>query len=215
MVQDPFAARFSREFPAGGVIFRESDPGAEMYVIQQGRVRLSRRFASGERTVATLGPGEFFGEMAILNDKPRSATARAIERVRAMELDARTLEGMVARSGEIAMRLVRRLALRLESANSLVEVLLQADPRARVILAIARAAEESDDRVADGVRVAGDVGSLAASLGLGPELVTEVVAGLLRVRVLLSDAEGRWVVSEPSRLRAFVELVGSATPRKD
>lgn len=196
------------------MIFREADAGALMYVIQQGQVSLSRRFSSGERTLATLGPGEFFGEMAILNGKARSASAVAVSDVRALELDAPTMNGMVSRSGEVAMRLVRRLAQRLDSSNSLVEILLHHDPRARVILAIARAAEESRDRVAQGVRVRGDVSALARELALPIELVTEVVAGLLRVRVLLTDAEGRWIVSEPQRLRAFVELVdGSASER--
>jgi len=215
MVPDPFAARFCREFPAGAVIFRETEAGERMYVIQRGRVRLSRRFVSGERTLATLGAGEFFGEMAILNDRPRSATAVAVDDVQVMELDARTLEGMMARSGEVAMRLVRRLAMRVESSNSFVEILMQSDPRARVVLAIARVAEESGERVPEGLRVPGGVASLAEELGLPVEIVTEVIAGLLRVRVLLSDAEGRWIVSQPQRLRTFVELLGSAAARRD
>jgi CRP-like cAMP-binding protein len=215
MTPDPLAARFGRDFRAGDVIFREGDAGAVMYVIQQGRVRISRRFATGERTVATLGAGDFFGEMAILNEKPRAATAVAVDAVRAMELDARTLEGMVERSGEVAMRLIRRLARRLDSANAFIEILLQSDPRARVILGIARAAEESGARGADGVRVSGDVHALARELGLSVEAVTEVVARLLRVRVLRADDDGRWVIPDPQRLREFVELVGADTPRKD
>lgn len=215
MPQDPFDARFVRVFRAGEVIFREADEGAQMYVIQQGTVGLSRRFSSGERTLATLGPGEFFGEMAILNGRPRSAKAVAVSDVRALELDEPTLTGMLHRSGAVALRLVRRLSLRLDSSNSLVEILLHADPRARVILAIARAADESADRGEAGVRVRGDVSALARELGLGLELVTEVVAGLLRVRVLLSDRDGTWIVSEPQRLRAFVELVGSSTTGRD
>lgn len=215
MATDPLAARFGRDFRAGEVIFREGDAGRVMFVIQRGRVRISRRFASGERTVATLGPGDFFGEMAILNEKPRAGTAVALDDVRAMELDAATLEGMVERSGDVAMRLIRRLSRRLDSANALIEILLQSDPRARVILGIARAAEESDARDADGVRVPADVPALARDLGLGADEVAEVVARLLRVRVLRADDDGRWTIPDPQRLREFVELVGGDVARRD
>lgn len=215
MSADPLAARFGRDFRAGEVIFREGEPGRVMFVIQRGRVCISRRFASGERTVATLGPGDFFGEMAILNEKPRAASATAVDEVLAMELDGATLEGMVERNGEVAMRLIRRLARRLDSANAFIEILLQADPRARVILGIARAAEEAGARDADGVRVPGDVAALARELGLPLETVTEVVARLLRVRVLRAEEDGRWVIPDPQRLREFVELVSADVPRRE
>lgn len=215
MTTDPIAARFGREFTAGAVIFREGDPGRVMFVIQQGRVKISRRFSTGERTVATLGPGEFFGEMAILNAKPRAATATALEPVQAMELDGHALEGMVARDGDVAMRLIRRLARRLDSANAFIEILLQSDPRARVILGLARAAEESGQRDGDGVRIAGDVASLSRELGLSVESVTEVIARLLRVRVLRADEEGRWIIPDPQQLREFVELLGAESPRRE
>lgn len=215
MTADPLAARFGRDFRAGEVIFREGDPGRVMFVIQRGRVRISRRFSTGERAVATLGPGDFFGEMAILNEKPRAATATALEDVLAMELDAPTLESMVERNGEVAMRLIRRLARRLDSANAFIEILLQSDPRARVILGIARSAEESGARDADGVRIPGEVAALARELGLSMETVTEVVARLLRVRVLRAEDDGRWVIPDPQRLREFVELVGADAPRRE
>lgn len=215
MSTDPLAARFGRDFREGEVIFREGEAGRVMYVIQQGRVRLARRCASGERAVAVLGPGDFFGEMAILNDKPRVATAVAIEAVNAMELDERTLEGMVEHSGDVAMRLIRRLARRLDSANAFIEILLQSDPRVRVILGIARLAEESGMREAEGLRVSADVDALAHDLALPVETVTEVIARLLRVRVLLAEGEGTWVIPDPQRLREFVELVGADALRRD
>ena len=57
--------RFGREFPRGTVLFRQGEPGAEMYVVQRGRVSISARAGSAAKVLATLGPGEFFGEMAI------------------------------------------------------------------------------------------------------------------------------------------------------
>ena len=59
-----------------------------MFVVRTGRVRISRKVRGGKKTFAVLGPGEFFGEMAIINNKPRSASAEAMEDVQLLELDA-------------------------------------------------------------------------------------------------------------------------------
>jgi CRP-like cAMP-binding protein len=70
-----------RSYPAESLLFREGDAGDALFVIASGRVRISRRIGGGEEALAILGPGEIFGEMAILNPSAagRSADARAHE----------------------------------------------------------------------------------------------------------------------------------------
>ena len=67
--------RFGRNVTAGQVLFHEGEPGKEMYVVQSGKVNITKNVRDTEKVLATLGPGEFFGEMSILNNKPRSAGA--------------------------------------------------------------------------------------------------------------------------------------------
>src|SRR3954469_24165329 len=67
--------RFAREFPAGTVLFEEGQPGHVMYIVVAGEIEIRRRVGETERLLAVLGDGEFFGEMAILSGRPRSATA--------------------------------------------------------------------------------------------------------------------------------------------
>ena len=65
-------------FPAHGEIFKEGDPGDGVYVVKSGQVAISAVVGTGERRVfSTLGPGDFFGEMAVLDQQPRSACATA------------------------------------------------------------------------------------------------------------------------------------------
>src|SRR5258708_27035251 len=64
-----------RNHPAGTVLFREGDRGATMYVLRSGKVKISKHISDTELTLAVLGPGEFFGEMALLEGLPRSAVA--------------------------------------------------------------------------------------------------------------------------------------------
>lgn len=205
---DPLFSRFGREYAPNEVLFREGEPGSVMYVIQSGRVKITRQFPSGERTLAVLNPGDFFGEMAILNGKARNATAVTLEAVRALEIDARTLEAMVLGNGEIAVRLITRLARRLDSANALIEILLQQDPRLRVVLGLARAAEELGVAVeGGGVRVPMQVEELAGAVGLDEGTVADVLERLTRVRVIGSLGSAGWLVPDVQRLHEFAELL--------
>jgi len=208
MSTDPLFARFGREFPEGHVLFREGEVGSVMYVVQRGRVRISRQLPTGERTLAVLGPGEFFGEMAILNHKPRTATATALEAVQALEIGARTLEAMVMGNAELAVRLITKLARRLDSANAFVEILSHHDPRIRVVLGLARAADAGGEPAGpEGVRVPLRLDELAASVGLDAAVVEEVLQRLARVRIVRAHASGGWIVPDVQRLEEFAELL--------
>jgi CRP-like cAMP-binding protein len=205
---DPLFARFGREFPAGTVLFREGEAGQHMFVIQSGRVRITKDLAAaGGRTLAILGPGEFFGEMAILNEKARTATAEVTEDARLLVLDARTFEAMVVGNTEIAIRLIKKLSRRLDSANALIEILLQQDPRVRVILGISRVAEEFGVKTDDGVLVPSTSWELASQIGLEEAKVDEVMARLVRLRIVEPAEGGGWLVREPTRLQEFLEFL--------
>ena len=74
-MSDPMFARFGREYAPGDVLFREGESGEVMFVIQSGSVRISKDVGGEPKSLAVLGPGEFLGEMAILNGKPGDALA--------------------------------------------------------------------------------------------------------------------------------------------
>src|SRR6202046_4227580 len=138
---DPLSLRFGRELHAGDMLFREGERGEEMYVIQSGIVQILKRVGEVERPLATLGRGEFVGEVAILNDKPRTATAVVLEEAHCLVIDAATLEQMISNNSEIALRLVKKLARRLDSADEMIQLLLNPDPKARVLMGLKRHAE--------------------------------------------------------------------------
>ena len=123
-----------KRFPKRTVLFREGDPGAEMYILGAGRVEIVKRIGGIEKTIAVLGPGEMLGELALLNDTPRTATAVAVDNVDALVLDRPMLESMIANQPEFTMRLIRRLADRLDMADGLVRVLMHPEPGARELV---------------------------------------------------------------------------------
>ena len=134
--------RFAREFPAGAVLFEEGQPGHVMYIVVTGEVEIRRQVGETVRVLAVLPPGEFFGEMAILNGRPRSAD-RGRPHGRAAARDrGKTFEAMLRARPEIALRMIKSLATRLDSANQHVELLLLPTANHRVVQCLRQMAEE-------------------------------------------------------------------------
>src|SRR5205085_1192983 len=131
--EDQLFQRFGREFRKGHVLFREGEPGREMFVVQSGKVNILKKVRETEKILATLGAGEFFGEMAILNNKPRSAGAVMAEDGKLLVIDPKTFEAMIRGNVEIAVRLIKKLSDRLQEADEQIENLLLRDPNSRVV----------------------------------------------------------------------------------
>jgi pSer/pThr/pTyr-binding forkhead associated (FHA) protein len=111
-------------FPAGSVIFREGDLGQEMFIIQKGHVRISLSVSGRGQEVAVLEKGDFFGEMALLDQSPaRSATAVAVDEVEALQLRSTDLDLLLRRKPDIAVRMMTKLSERLRETNRRFEEL--------------------------------------------------------------------------------------------
>jgi CRP-like cAMP-binding protein len=193
--------RFSREFPRGTVLFREGDPGGEMYVVNRGKVAISARVGAVEKVLSTLGQGEFLGEMSILNGAPRSATATCVEDCLLLVVDARTFETMVRASSEIAVRMIKKMAARLAEANRQIENLLLRDARARVVHFVSGEASRHPDTLLEL-----SPGDLATRLDVDAKQAADVLRTLERSG-LLAGSDGAWTVPDPERLRHFLDLL--------
>src|SRR5262245_30806863 len=97
------------EHPAGTVFVREGEPGDRMYVVQEGQVEILH---DGE-VLERAGPGDFFGEMALVDDLPRSATVRAATNVRLVPITEREFLRLVELTPGFALQVMRAMARRL------------------------------------------------------------------------------------------------------
>jgi CRP-like cAMP-binding protein len=115
----PNSHRLLRVYGESQVIFEEGSIGAEMYIVHSGRVKVLRREADLEVVLATLGPGEFFGEMALVDDSPRSATAVAAENDTALlALDKERFLFLVSHQPTFALTIMHILCQRLRPKNT-------------------------------------------------------------------------------------------------
>jgi serine/threonine-protein kinase len=109
----------SRAYAPGQIIVQEGDPGNEAYMIASGRCRAYRKVEGGQETLSTMGPGEVFGEMALLLEEPRSASVEAVDKVTVLVLDKHTMSEGLGVDGWTGS-LVRALAQRFKKLEQQV-----------------------------------------------------------------------------------------------
>jgi len=133
-MSDVFAAfsRFAKTFPKGSVIFSEFEPGDCFYLIQSGRVQLIKIVNGFEKNLDILQPSEIFGEMAILENSPRSATAIAYDDVKALEFNKANFEVLMMGNPAIAMKLLKTFVKRIYAQKRRFMILTVPDRMARV-----------------------------------------------------------------------------------
>jgi len=127
MAANPFQ-NFMVRYGAGERIFTEGDLGTTMYIVQSGKVRLFRMAEGVKRVHGTMEKGDFFGEMSILEGLPRTISAESVEDSELIEINSMTFDKMIKGNIEIAIRMLRKLSIRLRDAERRIEA-LQADGR--------------------------------------------------------------------------------------
>jgi len=105
-------SELGRIYSDGEIIFREGDVGEALYVIQSGKINITKKATSGELVIATLRSGEIFGEMALFDRLPRSATARASGDARILTIDKKKLFSTISRDPTLVFKLLESMSQR-------------------------------------------------------------------------------------------------------
>jgi CRP-like cAMP-binding protein len=111
----------SETYATGDVIFHQGDLGTEMYIIQEGQVEIIKHIGGESHVLSHLDKGDFFGEMAILENVARSADAIAKTDVRVLAINGSRFDEMLRKNPEVAVRIIRKYSQRLREANALLE----------------------------------------------------------------------------------------------
>lgn len=124
--------KFGKQFNTGEIIFCEFEPGNSFYLIQTGRVKISKVVKDKEKTMDILGVGDIFGEMAILEEQPRSATATAIEPVTVLHFDRDNFVSMMMSQPQLAFKLLVVFSKRIYDAKRRLMILLLDDIQSKI-----------------------------------------------------------------------------------
>jgi CRP-like cAMP-binding protein len=201
----PFAELMrERSYPKGSVILFEDDPGDALYLVASGQVKVVLIGEDGREVIlSVLGEGAFFGEMALLDDEPRSAHVIAMEDSVVLALRREDFRARLRASPEVAIALLKELSRRLRRADDQIGSLVLLDVGGRVAELLVRLAdEEGGDRITRKLTHA----TIAQMIGSSRETVSRTMRDLqdknlvavTRQEIVLTDRAGLAALSRRS-----------------
>jgi CRP/FNR family transcriptional regulator len=184
----------------GEHLFLEGQDGDRLYVVLDGKIKLTRAAADGrENLLSVLGPGEMFGELSLFDPRPRTSSASAVTDVMLAALGHDALRAWLLEHPEASMHMLRQLARRLRRANDVTADLVFTDVPGRVAKNLLDLADRFGQQESDGLHVHHDLTQeeLAQLVGASRETVNKALAdfaarGWLQISarsVLILDAE--------------------------
>ncbi len=195
-----------RAFEPGQLVFREGDDSDTCYIVRAGHARAIRRHADGRTiTLATFGPGDIFGELAMFEDERRSATVEALEATTVIGVLGGDMRRLMAEFPGIAMRLAIALGRRLRETNERLSRQSFQTVQSRVAVVLIQLVEQalSEDGAQGDVLVTATQADLAQLAGSSRESASRFLAVLERAGVI-SQGRGRLTVHDPQALKAYV-----------
>jgi CRP-like cAMP-binding protein len=194
-----------RQFEPGQVVFREGDESDTCYIVRSGRARAVREHTGGRTiTLATFGPGEFFGELALFEDERRSATVEAIEQTSVVAVLGPDMRRLMLEHPGISARLVIALGRRLRETNERLSRQSFQTVQSRVAVVLSElVAQERPDGPQQDVLLTATQADLAQLAGSSRESASRFLAVLERAGVI-SQGRGRLTVHDPQALKQYV-----------
>ena len=164
-------AELSRNYASDKLIFCENEPGYELYVIRAGRVKITKMVDGQEVMLALLQAGDIFGEMAILDNKPRTATAVTADNVGLLAINKANFENMVKAQPQLATKLITLLSERIWTAYRQLANLMIGDMVGRLYDTLLTVAEKNHTPVVGKTKYTYEFGSsdLLKMVGLDPQ----------------------------------------------
>jgi CRP-like cAMP-binding protein len=194
-----------RRFRRGQTIFARDDPGESLFIIEEGSVRIHLPSPEGaDLTLAVLGPGDFFGDMALLDGGPRSASATALEETETLILDRGDFTAVLESRPQSAMAVLVAVARRLREADEMAADLTFLDVGGRLAkklleLAAAHGVRRPDGTLLD-LRLTQE--GLANMVGVTRESVNRHLSRLRRLGAIASEGR-RLLIRDAEALRRY------------
>lgn len=136
----------------GDILFKEGDKGNMMYLIREGKIKITKGEGEEERTLAVLKDGDFFGEMAIIDGSPRSASAIAVTPTSLLIIDENTFKAKL-KENPLIEYVLSTLAKRLRTTDEQIKMLTIKSEERRVVAYIITKAKESGKTIDEGIDI--------------------------------------------------------------
>lgn len=184
---------FEKILNPGEILFREGDPGDKMYLIKSGKIKIIKGGGDVEKTLAYLKEGDFFGEMAIIDESPRSATAVAAEESRLVIIDREAFRNQVKKSPLIEY-ILETLTRRLRATDEQIKFLLIKNEEKRLVSMFLTKAREEGVKSEKGIliRTHFSYENFGDLIGVNKQKGKDLIQKLVRSRLI--EIEGEHVI---------------------
>jgi CRP/FNR family transcriptional regulator len=195
-----------RRFGGGEAVFHEGDDSDTCYIVRSGHARALREHQDGRQiTLATFGPGDIFGELAMFDNERRSATVEATDDLDVLAILGSDMRALMTRHADIAVKLVISLGRRLRAANERLARQSFQTVQSRVAAVLGQLVEQARAEGAGDhdVLVTTTQADVAKLAGSSRESASRFLAVLERAGVI-SQGRGRLTVHDPAALEGYV-----------
>jgi len=195
-----------RRFEAGEVVFREGDQSGTCYVVRSGQARAVRDHPDGRTiTLATFGPGDIFGELALFDDERRSATVESLGQTELIAILGGDMRRLLGQHPEIAVKLLVALGRRLRETNARLarQSFQTVQSRVATVLAELVASARAQGQADGDVLITATQTDLAQLAGSSRESASRFLAVLERAGVI-TQGRGKLIVHDPAALEGYV-----------
>jgi CRP-like cAMP-binding protein len=208
MAENTLFGKYGIIVDSGKVLFKENEKGEQMYIIQEGNVRISKQIDGKEHILAVLGKGDFFGEMAIVNRSVRTATATAAGTVHLLAFNREGFLGMIEKNARIALNIIDKLCHRLQQADLQIHHLVRKSARGLMALNLYYAFAEQGFEAGslDYVKVSRDI---ALSLEVPSDSVVAFFEEL-RLSAIVEISDNRAKLRDREKLASLGEVTGKS-----
>ena len=186
--------KYAKTFEPGQVIFKEGETGEEMFIIIQGEVEIRKRTsAKAFKTLIKFHEGDIFGEMALIENKPRSATAIALKPCRMLVMNEALLDKMLESNPDFAKKMIRILSERIRKANAIIENIASTNRQNQIYNGLKEYAQEKGISTFKGhrVKLSEFLEWARNRLGISEKEITQTIQDLLKRRIVAPSALGK------------------------
>jgi CRP/FNR family transcriptional regulator, cyclic AMP receptor protein len=201
-----------RRFSGGQIIFHHGDPGGLLYIIDKGKVKIAHSTPEGhEALLAILGAGDFFGELALLDDSPRSATAEALEPTETLTLHREDFMRYIHDNPEFALHVLHTMAQHIRRLNNQISDIFFLDLPGRLARTLLHLAEQHGKVTADGIVI--DISltqtDLAEMTGATRVSINKALGRFRRAKWVKAKGR-RFIILDEDALKNLIQVSGGA-----
>lgn len=199
-----------RHFSAGQIIFHHGDPGGLLYIISKGKVKITTSTPDGqEAMLAIFGAGDFFGELALLDDSPRSATVEALEPTETLTLHREEFIRYISDNPDFALHVLHTLAQHIRRLNNQISDVFFLDLPARLARQLLQLAEQHGRKTKEGLQIELSLTQtdLAEMTGSTRVSINKALGRFRRSKWVKVDGR-KFIITDQAALQNLIQISG-------